>query len=302
MHESNAPETYYEKQAINGVLHPAWLALAFSRSFLTNYERQILSFFRKELSHLLRADEAQDRVLKDFVQLRHAVRSGLTGVVGYVHEALQSYEVARRYAPALLSQARFRKSLVRANFAAKKTHMLLEESRYLLGQITRPALRLGSSSLGSLAREVVECLRPIADSRTIEIVFNNEIPRDQDRVVMDRQMIELMMFNVLDNAIKYSHRHRAVHVHLRLTKTHWLYEVSDDGIYVRDGDRASIFQPFVRRPSGPGADSRPGTGLGLAVSKSVIDAHNGQITVESTKYPDFARTTFTVRIKREQRQ
>ena len=178
--------------------------------------------------------------------------------------------------------------------------MLLEESRYLLGQITRSSLRLGASSLGAIIREVVECLRPIAESRGIEIILENSVSRDLDRVVVDRQLIEMMMFNIIDNAIKYSHRRRAVHVKVGIAKHQWLLDVSDDGIPIEEADRYSIFQPFVRRPTGPDADSRPGTGLGLAVSKTIVDAHLGVIDFVSTRHAGFARTIFMVRIPREQ--
>lgn len=295
------PESYYEKRQMRDIENDCWIALGFSRRSLTSYERQILSFFYKELSHVLKAEQALDNVVEEFVQLRHAVRSGLTGVVGYVKEALDSYNIAREHAPLLLTQARFRKALERANFATAKTRMLLEESRYLLGQITRASLRLGASSISSLVREVVECLRPIAELRSIEIILNNTVQADQDRVTMDRQLVEITIFNIVDNAIKYSHRKRRVFVSLSIKGSHWKLDVTDEGVFIREEDRALIFEPFKRRPTGPGAESRPGTGLGLAVGKTIAEVHNGEISVTSAHLGDYARTTFALRIPREQK-
>jgi len=277
------------------------LAVGLKRAFLSEYEKKLLSFLCKELSHILRTSHAVDRLLENFIEMRHAVRSGLTGVVGYIQEALGCYQIYRglEYQPSVLSQARFRKSLLRAALFANKTHQLLDQSRFLLGQIQRNSLRIGGTSISGLVREVVDGLRIAADDRHIKINYNNKVPVAFDRVSIDRQFIEMLVFNLVDNAIKYSHRNRTVSIELVGTMKAWRLMVTDYGVHIRESDRDAIFQIFTRRPTGQAATTRPGTGLGLTVGKAVVEAHSGKISVESTPLGEgVARTTFSVRIPR----
>src|SRR6185295_8555433 len=100
------------------------------RSQLSEYELQILGFLCKELSHVLRAERAARKLLEDFVETRHAVRAGLTGVVGYIHEAYGCYQIykSQNFAPSMLHQGRFRKALERVQLYASKTQQILEQS------------------------------------------------------------------------------------------------------------------------------------------------------------------------------
>jgi len=277
------------------------LAVGLKLAHLSEYEKKLLSFFCKELSHVLRASHAADRLLENFIEMRHAVRSGLTGVVGYIQEALGCYQIYRdlTFSPSALSQARFRKSLLRVALFANKTHQLLEQSRFLLGQIKRDSLRLGGTSISGLVREVVNGLRIAAEDRAVTVNYNNKMPDAFDQVSIDRQYIEMLVFNLVDNAIKYSHRKRPVSVELVGALSEWRLMVTDYGVHILENDKKAIFQLFTRRPTGQAATTRPGTGLGLAVGKAVVEAHGGEINVDSTPLGDgLARTTFFVRIPR----
>jgi signal transduction histidine kinase len=280
-----------------------YLTVEMTRDFLLDFEKRILTFFKKELLHLLLLEQNLDSLTGNFTELRHALRTGLTGVVGYVHEAIGCYEIYKSlgYAPSALNQARFRKSLERARFAAQTTTNLLEESRILLGQINRTTLRVGSYSLVRLVRRVLDNLRPYAGERRIELVFDNSIPANNDLASIDRQLVEMAIFNVVDNAIKYSHREESVRVRLGRSRTRdWVIEVADHGTLINPEDREIIFEPFVRRSTGETGRARPGTGLGLPVAKRIVTAHGGSIDFKSIPIDgaNAAVTTFVVRFPR----
>jgi signal transduction histidine kinase len=280
---------------------PTYLGIEMTRDFLCGYEVHILNFFARELLHALLLEQNLLSLTGHFAELRHALRTGLTGVVGYVEEALGCYELYKglNYAPSVLSQARFRKALERANLSAKTTHFLLEDSRLLLGQFNRANLRVGSQSVSRLVRKVLVTLRHYANERRVRVVFQNAMPEDLDVASFDSQLIEMAMFNIVENAIKYSHREQNVIVMVAPKRSDWVVDVTNRGTYIRPEDVEAIFEPFVRRSTGRQGDSRPGTGLGLAVTKRIVEAHGGGVDVRSVKASDEqADTRFSIRVPR----
>lgn len=293
------PAAYYITLPLPILTYPCWLTVELTRSQLTDYERQFLAFTCKELSHIIVSEQGREEVVERFAELRHAIRSGLTGVVGHVHEALGCFELYREldYAPSVLSQARFRKALERANFAAAKTQSLLEESRFLLGNISPDTLRLGRYRIDSVVKAAIDSIQPYAAERHLEICVNNHLSSRADWASFDKPLIEMMLFNLLDNAVKYSYRGNPININLDRTKDSWRFRVTDVGVAIAPEDSEVIFEPFTRRlPEGISA-RHPGTGLGLAVSRAIARAHHGEIVLQSVSAgQDSAITAFTVTI------
>jgi signal transduction histidine kinase len=96
----------------------------------------------------------------------------------------------------------------------------------------------------------------------------------------DRGSLSRVLWNLLDNAAKYSPEHRSVQIEVECADAHVLVHVRDRGIGIPPHEQASIFGKFVR-----GAHARlasiKGTGLGLAMASRIVEAHGGRITVES---------------------
>jgi len=105
----------------------------------------------------------------------------------------------------------------------------------------------------------------------------------------DVRLIQRMLANLLDNAIKYTPANGSIQVDIRSADNQsGLISVEDTGIGISEKDLPHIFERFYRcDPS----RSQAGTGLGLSFARAVARAHNGDITVTST--PDKG-TTFTV--------
>jgi signal transduction histidine kinase len=214
---------------------------------------------------------------------------------------MECYNLYRdsNFAPSHLSVARFRKALARARLAAEKTNQLLDASRVTLNQISRDNLRLAPESISGILKRVIEVLRPFALERRVELAFNNEMHGNADRVMIDRLSFEMMVFNLVDNAIKYSRERTTVHIKLSLERDHSIIQVTDYGQAINPENKAAIFVPFIRRRTGLRNDARPGTGLGLPVAKQIVEAHGGVLAFSSRPQSDgFSETTFIVRIPR----
>lgn len=94
----------------------------------------------------------------------------------------------------------------------------------------------------------------------------------------DQKLLEPILWNLLDNAIKYSPPKSVVHLKLYFECGKVIFQVTDSGVGIPVVDIAQVFQPFYR---GSNVDNLPGTGLGLSIVKTLVDLHGGQIAVES---------------------
>ncbi|MEH2414515.1 scytonemin biosynthesis sensor histidine kinase [Nostoc sp.] len=105
---------------------------------------------------------------------------------------------------------------------------------------------------------------------------------------IDKKLLEPILRNLLDNAIKYSSSKMAIELKLYCQNDQVIFQVKDQGIGISVVDQQRIFEPFYR---GSNIDSIPGTGLGLSILKTLVDLHHGQVSVESQLD---VGTTFTV--------
>lgn len=130
--------------------------------------------------------------------------------------------------------------------------------------------------LGPLIAEAIEMARPLADEKHIGLTADG--PISTARVLCDRERIVQLFGNLLGNAIKFTGEGGAVNVHVEEGKEAVKFAVTDTGRGMASEELAHIFDRYwqVGRPAGDGV------GLGLAIAKGIVEAHQGTIRVEST--------------------
>ncbi|MBN3959456.1 scytonemin biosynthesis sensor histidine kinase [Nostoc sp. NMS8] len=94
----------------------------------------------------------------------------------------------------------------------------------------------------------------------------------------DKKLLEPILKNLLDNAIKYSRPNIGIDFEVSCENEKLIFKVQDKGIGISVVDQQRIFEPFYR---GSNIDHIPGTGLGLSILKTLVDLHHGQVSVES---------------------
>jgi two-component system sensor histidine kinase SenX3 len=143
-------------------------------------------------------------------------------------------------------------------------------------------------SVAALVGDAIDQVRGAADTRGIAIDASR-IPADL-RIVCDRRQVVSAVFNLLDNAVKYSEAGQPVEVSAELNAGRCAIAVRDHGIGIPSRDLERIFERFYRVDR---ARSRQtgGTGLGLAIVRHTAQAHGGEVTVESHEGEG---TTFTL--------
>jgi PAS domain S-box-containing protein len=150
---------------------------------------------------------------------------------------------------------------------------LLDASRIQAGGLK---LELTDVSLPRLAEKIVNRLRTQTSVHRFELAF----PPDFPPVFADEERISQVLYNLLNNAVKYSPRGGTIRVGGQALDREVLVYVSDEGIGIPKEEQDHLFQRFYRVDSGLRRQT-PGVGLGLYLSRAIIEAHGGRIWVES---------------------
>jgi signal transduction histidine kinase/DNA-binding response OmpR family regulator len=129
--------------------------------------------------------------------------------------------------------------------------------------------------VASAVTEAVNGLRPLADRKGIKI----ETQVSLLTVVADRGRFRQILYNLVSNAIKYTPDGGTIRVAAEQVGPEVRVSVADNGVGIDPRDHQAVFEEF--RQVGDPADRQPGTGLGLAVTKRLAEAHDGRMELES---------------------
>ncbi|GBE91874.1 scytonemin biosynthesis sensor histidine kinase [Nostoc cycadae] len=154
------------------------------------------------------------------------------------------------------------------------SQMLDEILFYAKAEATKLKFEPESLELVKLCNNLVAQMQMSNLSNTINFTCQNR----HLQVYMDKKILEAILKNLLDNAIKYSPSGGIINLTLSHNREEIIFQVIDQGIGIPSVEQERVLEPFYR---GSNIDSIPGTGLGLAIVKSLVDLHGGQITVES---------------------
>ncbi len=196
----------------------------------------------------------------------HDLRNPLTVLLNYV-------KLLRRADPPL-DAAKQERAILAIASAAERMRRLVDDLENAV-QIGSGRFQIDTApvDVAEIARDIVE-LRQAATS-THRLVLDAP---EQLRGVWDGERLEQLLANLISNGIKYSPDGTEIRVTLHAEQDRLLRRVSDQGIGLTPDQMAQMFQPFVRLH--PDFKAK-GMGLGLYISKSIVEAHGGRIEVES---------------------
>ena len=133
-----------------------------------------------------------------------------------------------------------------------------------------------------------------ADKKSISLV--GDWPRGLPTVWGDHQRITEVLNNLMDNALKYTREQGRITINAKKKSGHLLVEVEDTGCGIPEDKQADLFKPHHRLNSMN--ETRGGMGLGLALSKTLVELHGGRIWVESQGFG--SKFSFTLPLKKDQ--
>ncbi|MHB8487519.1 MAG: sensor histidine kinase, partial [Candidatus Acidiferrales bacterium] len=165
------------------------------------------------------------------------------------------------------------------NHAARLSRLtddLLKLSRIEAGKLD---MDFQPVDLEALIGAAVESARGAASQKQLSLAVAN-VTRNLPSILGDASLLREVMRNLLDNAIQYTPAAGSINVSAARSEGFVVITVADTGIGIPQTDQARIFERFYRVDA---ARSREvgGTGLGLAIAKHIVEAHGGQIWVES---------------------
>ena len=152
-------------------------------------------------------------------------------------------------------------------------------------------LDLGQMHIGELRIEPtpLEMSRAITEiASQLEVLFEKrkqtltlEIPDSLPEANVDRAKLEQVLFNLLSNANKFSPSGSDITLRIREVGRKMIIEVEDSAPVVTEEDKGKLFDPYYRGDDSDKRKRLPGLGLGLAISKKLVELHGGEIWVES---------------------
>jgi PAS domain S-box-containing protein len=240
-----------------------------------NEEGELLGFrgVDRDITERKQAEEALQRKneeLDAFVRtVSHDLKTPLTSVQGYA-------SLLAKTADSLDEEGRLWLDRIQTN-AKRMANLidgLLELSR--VGRVVGPT---ESVSLKSLVVDIAREREWKLQNESVEITWADDLPT----VMGDRLRLRQVLANLIDNAAKFTDNqsHSSIQVGWQEADGFWEIWVQDNGIGIAPEDQGKIFGLFQRLEK----SDTPGTGVGLALAKRIIDYHGGRIWVESEGVP-----------------
>lgn len=255
------------------------IAVGVTYAPLLTVEGQLLNIIAsvRDVSHFRQAEEMQSTFIS---VISHELKTPVALIKGYVGTLRR--EDVRWDSKTVLDSLEVIEE--EADHLAELIENLLDASRLEAGGLPINSTDL---SLPRLAERVAERFRTQTDKHKIVLNFPAEFPI----ILADEQRISQVLLNLLSNAVKYSPQGGEIFIGGQVRPEHVVLCVQDQGPGIPPGDVPHIFDRFYR--AGETARSTKGAGLGLYLTRAILEAHGGSIWVDA-QYKDGAKICFSL--------
>ena len=245
--------------------------------------------YKAELLIAAKKAEAANEAKTEFLQrMSHDIRTPINGICGLV-------DMADHYADDMEKQTEYRTKIKEAsNLLLELVNDVLDMSKLESGEIVLEEIPF---NLRSISREVFVVIEQVAAEQNIQIMWEKKeiIHRD---LIGSPGYVKRVMMNILSNAVKYNRENG--HIYLSCMEipseqpgmTTMEFICRDAGIGMTEEFQKHIFEPFAQEHTGS-RTKFPGTGLGMAIAKNLVEKMGGTITFESEVG---VGTTFMIRV------
>jgi signal transduction histidine kinase len=264
------------RQMARGMTQPLRdMASAARRMEIGDYSVRVQTRSRDEVGRLATAFNRMSGELENLEQSRrdlvanvsHELKTPITAIRAHLENLLDGVEQPD---PATLGVM-----LAQVERLGRLVDQLLDLSRLESGEVP---LRIETLPLQPLVDDLISEIDMALPGRGVR--FRNDVPADLPDLSADRERVHQVLFNLVDNAVRFTPAGGSVTVSARLRNGSVEVEVSDTGAGIPPEHLPRLFERFYRAdPARARGDG--GTGIGLAIARSVVEAHGGHIGAKS---------------------
>ncbi|OPA73003.1 two-component sensor histidine kinase [Paenibacillus selenitireducens] len=216
-----------------------------------------------KIQDLERHNQEKQRFIDNFT---HELKTPLTSIIGYAN-----FLRTTKY-----NEERFLDGLDVIYTEGKRLESLSHKLMDLIS-LQEGRGQMEEQDLGSIIGEMKPALEMMAKEKQIDIVLDCD---EGGRLLLDKDLIKVLIFNLVDNALKASALQQSITIRLFSQNDQYVLEVMDQGMGISEAHRDKIFEPFYMADKARTRDNQ-GAGLGLSICQRVARMHHAVIEVAS---------------------